>query len=163
MGIKELDLKAAYDSVEDNIVNDFLIPVLSNSLKYYRITGFFSSTALAIAARALFPFINNGGEMKLITSVNLKKKDFQAIKRGLNKPEDFIEDIMLEELEKTVEEDILDHLKLLAWLVANEKLEIKVALREPSVDYDDESITVLSNDLFHQKVGIFIDDENSII
>ncbi len=57
MSFQSLSLKIAYDSTEDDIVNDFLIPLLSISKKYYRIAGFFSSTALAIAARGLFPFI----------------------------------------------------------------------------------------------------------
>lgn len=39
MGLKALNLKAAYYSDEDNLLVDFYIPVLSNSIKYDRIAG----------------------------------------------------------------------------------------------------------------------------
>lgn len=64
--LKELDIKFKYDSDEDDLINDFYKPVLSNSIEYYRMSGFFSSTSLAISARGISNFIVNGGKMKLI-------------------------------------------------------------------------------------------------
>jgi len=51
MTLKDIDIKEAYDSDLDDILREFYIPVLSNSLNYRRICGFFSSATLAIAAK----------------------------------------------------------------------------------------------------------------
>ena len=45
MGLRDLDLKPAYDSEDNDVVNDFYIPALSESILYRRLAGFFSSTA----------------------------------------------------------------------------------------------------------------------
>jgi len=66
MSLKDIYLKKSYDSDSDDIVNDFYIPALSNSIKYLRLAGFFSSTSLAIAARGVSNFIKNDGSMDLI-------------------------------------------------------------------------------------------------
>ena len=50
MSLQELILKRAYDSDSDDILNDFYIPILSNSVRYRRLAGFFSSSSLAVAA-----------------------------------------------------------------------------------------------------------------
>ena len=75
MSLKDIELKKSYDSDEDNILQDFYIPILSNSVKYYRIAGFFSSSSLAVAARGISKFIENGGSMELIASAKLRKSD----------------------------------------------------------------------------------------
>lgn len=41
MNLKDLNLKRSYDSDSDDILNDFYIPSLSNSIKYKRLAGFF--------------------------------------------------------------------------------------------------------------------------
>ena len=59
MSLKDLKLKGLYDSNKDNLLNDFYIPVLSESISYKRIAGFFSSNALAIAAKGISKLIEN--------------------------------------------------------------------------------------------------------
>lgn len=39
MGLKDIEIKAAYYSDEDSLLEEFDIPVLSNSVKYDRIAG----------------------------------------------------------------------------------------------------------------------------
>lgn len=41
MSFKDLELKAEYRSKFDNVVNDFYIPVLKESVRYRRAVGFF--------------------------------------------------------------------------------------------------------------------------
>ena len=163
MCLMDLSLKVAYDSSEDDLIQDFYVPVLSCAIKYYRTTGFFSSTSLALAARGLFPFIKKGGKMKIISSVNINSKDIKAIKDGLVKPEEIIERIILEELENIGEGEKLDRFKLLAWMVANNQLEIRIAVKD-MWDIDDiEILLALNEGMFHQKIGIFVDEHNSMI
>jgi len=159
--LTELNLKVSYDSSEDNIVEDFLVPVLSCSKKYLRITGFFSSTALSVASRGLFPFVKNGGQMKIISSIKLSREDLEAIKEGLLKPEEIIEKNVLHELNSVEEGTLLDNVKLLAWMVANKNLEIKIAIKLGSEETDIDSLYEYNKNLFHQKIGIFIDNNNN--
>ena len=158
MGFTKLKLKEAYDSIEDQIVEDFLIPLLKEAKKYYRITGFFSSSALAVASRGIFPFIKNNGEMRILTSINFHDYDLQAIKDGLKNPEEIIATTMIAELENITDIRVRDRVKLLAWMVAKNQLKIKVVVKE--ITHDD---WYPGAGLFHQKVGIFIDDENSML
>jgi superfamily II DNA or RNA helicase len=159
----DLELKHDYDSEEDDILHDFYIPVLSKAKKYCRLSGFFSSSALAVAAKGMTPFIKNQGTMKLIVGARLQKRDIEAIKEGLEDPEKVIAEMMLEDLEQIQEEFVRDHVRALAWLVAKNQLDIKVAIvidrfGQP-MDYD----AALRRGIFHQKVGIFEDEAGNLI
>lgn len=163
MSFLHLDLKHDYDSEKDDILRDFYIPVLSRAKKYYRLAGFFSSSALAVAARGMSTFVKNQGSMKLVTSARLQKRDVDAIRKGLEEPEKVIAEMMLKELEQIEEEFVRDHVKALAWLVARNQLSMRVAVVTDKygqpIDYD----TAIRQGIFHQKVGIFEDEDGNLI
>ena len=71
MGFQDISLKISYDSGLDDVLWDFYIPVLSYAKTYDRIAGFFSSSALALAARGIEEFILNGGTMRLVLTHRL--------------------------------------------------------------------------------------------
>ena len=79
MSLKDLRLKKSYDSDTDDILRDFYVPALSCSTLYKRLTGFFSSTSLAVAAKGIAGLISNGGSMKLISGAKFRKEDVEAI------------------------------------------------------------------------------------
>ena len=62
--IKE-ELKPRYNSANSDIVSEFYNKVLSESIRYDRITGFFNSTSLAIASRGISKFIQNNNIRKI--------------------------------------------------------------------------------------------------
>ena len=74
-----MQLKHSYDSLSDDILFDFYIPMLERTQRYDRISGFFSSTALAVAARGILGLIENGGTMRLLTCQRLSPEDSAAI------------------------------------------------------------------------------------
>ena len=76
MVLTNVQLKRSYDSDSDDILNQFYIPVLGESIEYERMTGYFTSNSLAIASRSLPQFISNGGHMKLICGAVLGKKGY---------------------------------------------------------------------------------------
>ncbi len=78
MGLRTLKLKSVFYSDEDNLLTDFYIPVLSSSISYDRLAGYFSSNTLAIAAKGIAAFIKNGGKIRLITNVVLSVDDQKA-------------------------------------------------------------------------------------
>ena len=57
MSFKDLDLLPSYKSSKNNLIKDFYNPVLSEAVKYDRVTGYFSSNSLALAANGLKNFI----------------------------------------------------------------------------------------------------------
>ena len=143
MGLKDINLKPVYYSDENNLLQEFYIPVLSNSVKYDRIAGYFSSNSLAIAAKGIAAFIKAGGRIRLIANVVLSEKDQEAIKKALLEREREV----LTEIENLEDQLKKDHIKILGWMIKNNLLEIKIAVAKNGVE--------------HQKIGI-LEDSNGI-
>ena len=106
--LRELEIKSTYDSEEDDILGSFYVPVLSKAIQYDRLAGFFSSSALAVAARGVVNLVNNDGRMRLITGAKLSKQDAEAITQAKDDPENILSHKMVEELDKI--EDIIETL-----------------------------------------------------
>ncbi|ABR31528.1 restriction endonuclease subunit R [Thermosipho melanesiensis] len=163
MSFKDLDLKRTYSSENDDILNDFYIPVLKESISYFDFSGFFTSESLAIAARGILGLVKNDGYMKLIVSPRLTYKDIETIKDASQEPSKYINYILDKDLELLENEFVKDHLFALGWMIANNKLEIKIALlynQEGKIMSSDE---IINSGLFHQKIGIFTDKEGNVI
>ena len=163
MSFKSLDIKPSYESGVGDIVQDFYEPVLSDAVLYDRISGFFTSTSLAVAARGMCNFIKNGGIMRLITSPILSTDDVGIIEKLIDKKGD-IESKELG-LDLTALEDTLisDHVKAFGWLLASGKMDVRLAIL---LGDDNKPITkekILSAGLFHQKIGILTDVEGNHI
>lgn len=149
MSLKDLEIATSYESNESKtqLLDEFYIPVLEQAKRYYRIAGFFSSSALAVAAKGIEGLVRNGGKMYLLVSPELSDEDYQIIKEHGCIPADssifanFSADDMPEE-----------HIQALAWLLDTGCLEIKIVVGKKS-----------QNSLFHQKVGIVIDDAGDMI
>lgn len=143
--LQDLNIKYKYDSDSDNLVKEFYIPVLSNSVRYYRMSGFFSSSSLAISARGITDFIKNNGQMKLLCSAELTKEDLDAMYNAKIFPEKYIEESFINDLNNLKDGFVKDHVEALGWMIANGNLEIKIAIPENS------------NGIFHSKIGILKD------
>lgn len=163
MTYKEIELKKTYSSDDDDILNDFYIPILKESNEYCRLAGFFSSTSLAIAARGVIGLINNNGAMKMIISPSLNKKDLETIISSYKEPEKFIIEKIINSIGNFENEFVKNHLYALGWMVANKKLIIKVAIpnRKNLESYNYRII--LENGIFHQKVGILKNSLGEIV
>ena len=99
--------------------------------------------------------VDNGGKMRLIMGCEFTPQDLEAIQKGYS-----LRDALWERLDAsfTPPENFaqLKHLEILSWLIANECLDIKIAvpLKQnglPDVEQLD------SKHIFHEKVGIFTD------
>ena len=119
MSLRDVYIKRSYSSDSNDVLQDFYIPILSNSVEYCRLAGFFSSTSLAIAARGILGFIKIGGVMKMAICPKLTKEDLNAIMEAKENPEKYIENKMIDELEKLEDEFVRDHVYALGWLVAH--------------------------------------------
>lgn len=141
MSFRDLNISTCYESNEQKtqLLDNFYIPVLEQSVKYYRIAGYFSSSALSVVAEGIEGLIKNNGKMYLLISPELSTEDYQIISEHgmLTESSSVFCNFSLEGIEN-------DNLRMLAWLLDNQKLEIKVVVGKKS-----------SNSLFHQKSDYF--------
>lgn len=154
MSFKDLSLESSYNSSRNNLVEEFYNPVLSEAVSYDRVTGFFNSQSLALAAKGLKKFIGNGGKMRLLCGAQLSFKDLDAIVN----PSEILEEIsnnFLDDLNSIFDEFQLNHIKILAWMVENNYLEIKIGIVKNDLGY--------VGGILHEKTGILLDKEGNKI
>lgn len=154
MSLKNINIKAVYRTEEDNILEDFYIPALRESVRYDRAVGFFSAGMLSYAIQGLSAFVGNNGYIRLIIGGELQQEDHLAIKAGYELRGRLTEKIgesFAENFEQVIENtsDMLffRRLEILSYLVANGRVDIKVALRR--------------NGMYHEKIGVFTDVEGN--
>jgi superfamily II DNA or RNA helicase len=157
MSLKDIEIKRAYDSDTDDILADFYSPALSVSVQYSRLTGFFSSTSLAAAAKGISGLVRNGGRVRIITGAVFREDDVRAIRQAVEDPEKVLERTMLDELGDLENEFVKDHVRALGWMIAKGRLQIKVAIVLDENEYPLDARKVEKQGIFHQKVGILED------
>lgn len=91
--------------------------------------------------------------MRLVASPHLSEADIEAIAAGLQQRDAVIEAALTRELSQEFEGVVSDRLACLSWLLAHDRLEIKIAVVK---DLQDEGI-------YHEKLGLFIDAEGNQI
>ena len=149
MGLKDIKIDISYESQfsKTYLLEEFYIPVLEQSCKYYRIAGYFNSTALSIASKGIEGLIHNNGKMFLLISPKISLEDLRIIEQcnEICESSKLYTDLFTVEFAN-------DNLKALAWMLKNNKLEIKIAVGRN-----------LENTLFHEKIGILFDTDNQAI
>lgn len=163
MSFKSLDIKTSYESGLGDIVQDFYEPVLTDAILYDRISGFFTSTSLAVAARGMCNFIKNGGVMRIITSPILSSDDVEIIEKLIEKKGEIKSKELGLDLDALEDVLISDHVKAFGWLLSAGKIDVRLAIL---LGDDNKPVTkekLLSAGLFHQKIGILTDLEGNHI
>lgn len=154
MNYSELELKKEYRSPQDDVVKDVFIPALTIAKSYKRAVGFFSSTSLAEITKGISGLVENGGSIQIVASPALSESDEQAIKLGYEKRKEVIEKKLLGELDKLDDNYFKqERLNLLANLIANNILDLKIAFTD----------TGMEAGIYHEKLGIFEDFEGNKI
>ena len=160
MSLSNLVLKNAYDTGNRsvNVIEEFYIPILGQATSYKRLTGYFSSQVLALAARGVAGLIKNGGKMQLITSPAVSEKDFQVLKNfSVEEMHDFVDkqfEIAMANIYDLTTAIAYDHLRALGWMLREGFLEIRVL-----VPRDLNS----GAGIFHSKVGIIEDNFGNLV
>ena len=155
LSLRERSFRIYYGPADDPLHN-FYLPALSASVRYDRSAGFFSSTALAVAAAGVARLIRNGGRMRLLVGAALDEKDVEAIGRG-HDLQTQVSQALLERFPDPEDALLRQRLETLAWMVADGTLEIKVVL--PRDERGRPIPAPLSIDYYHPKTGIFTDND----
>lgn len=151
--LRDCEWQISYGPSDDRL-NRFYIPALARSVHYDRSAGFFSSSALAVAAAGVAGLIANGGTMRLLVGAQLDPDDVQAIERGASL-EGVLSEKLLAALEQPVEEVLRRRLEVLAWMVAQGTLQIRVVLPR---DASGRPLPAdQAQDYYHPKEGVFTD------
>lgn len=141
------------DTSKHDLVRDFFEPSLAASVYFDRGVGFFSSGWLRVNAQGLSVFASNGGRARWITSPILSEDDWRALRAGADARDDkalrAAMQSSLDEIESRLESDTLN---TLAWLVADNILDFKLAVPRSRLTGE-----------FHDKFGVFTDQNGDSI
>ena len=129
----------------------FFSDCLCNSTQFDLMLGFFSSSAINVLADGFASFLYNGGRMSLIVNDILTEQDKNAIANGeLDTPIPFFDITDIEKLKNTLSERDTHFFDCLAWLIRNNRLDIKIVAPKDGIG------------ISHTKTGIFSDGVNKV-
>jgi len=151
MGLQDVNVKDEYRSLIDNIAKDFYIPLLQQATVYNRAVGFFSSSILVEISKGISGLVRNGGRIKLVASPYLSDDDVTAIRFGYKQRDEIIKNAIKRELHEPQSDLESERLNLLANLISQGVLDIKIAFTEKNEKLG----------MFHEKMGIIADEQGN--
>ena len=152
--LRSLNLKSVYDSSDCDLVADLIVPLLSNSQQYFRGVGYFSSGWLKVASDGIVRLVEAGGRASVIMSPILDERDLQAMTKGEEaKDNPILRKALLDGLGELRVSLKSDTLNCLAWLIADELLDIRFAIPRPGWTGGD----------YHDKVAVFSDSSGDVV
>ena len=100
MSLDKLNIKTEYRSLIHRIADDFIVPILNESVSYDRAVGFFSSSALSLISVGIDGLARNNGKIRLVASPYLSDEDVEAIKKGYKNRESVIRNALMSGLQE---------------------------------------------------------------
>ena len=153
MTLRDLSLKEEYRSDRDDVVSEFFIPCLTNSIQYDRTIEFISVKSLSTLTFGLENIQDHHAKIRLVSGHRFSTSDLNSITKLFdqhntnrlngrinldNKIGNLIRDNKIKQLQKIIEDF---------------KLEIKVAI--PNSEYVDGA--------FEERMGIFRDTNDDVV
>ncbi|MBP2520894.1 SNF2-related protein [Rhodococcus sp. PvP104] len=148
-----IGLKARY-TPKDRPLGAFYIPMLSRAIAYDRAVGYWSAAELQFAAQGTAQFLANGGRMRLIVGAQLNENDVLAVLSGQPLSDVVAARLLADPALEGTKIVANEHLGVLAWMVAHDRLEIRVGVPKLGgklLSYKE------SGKYFHTKYGVFTD------
>jgi len=153
LALRDLPLKQEYRSDKDDVVSEFFIPCLTNSIQYDRTIEFISVKSLSTLTFGLENIQDHHAKIRLVSGHRFSTSDLKSIVKLFdqhstgrlngkinldNKIGKFIQDSKIRQLKKIIEDF---------------KLEVKVAI--PNSEYVDG--------VFEERMGIFRDTYDDVV
>ena len=152
MSLADIHIKNEYRSLLDNVVTDFYIPVLQESILYQRAVGFFSSSALIAISKGVEGLVANGGKIQIIASPRLSQEDIDEISKGYEVRK-IIERALLRGVVDPSSIEESERLSYIASLIAKGVLDVKIAFLSSKNEIA----------MYHEKMGIMSDREGNAV
>ncbi len=128
------EMRPVYEIPDDDLVGEILVPAMRSCDDLKIGVGFFSSRCLAQIAPGLAVYVNDtSNTLKLMVSPVISEEDQEAIDSGVREPQTVLNRALerLFEEARLSESAIEQHtVETLAYLVASDRLEIRVVLME---------------------------------
>lgn len=117
-----------YNTGSEDEPLQFYLDALCNSSSFDLLLGYFSSSAINVLSLGFANFIYKGGKMRAIINNVLSEEDKKAIEKGQDKENfstlyDFNN---IKELESSLDQYGKHFFECFAWMIANDKIEIKI-------------------------------------
>jgi len=144
LGLRDLSLKQEYRSDTDDVVSEFFIPCLTNSIQYDRTVEFISIKSLSTLTFGLGNIQDHHAKIRLVSGHRFSTTDLNIIKKLFDQRTNhrfngnLIRDHKITELQK---------------IINDFKVQIKIAI--PNSEYVDG--------IFEERMGIFRDTNDDIV
>lgn len=153
MGLRDLSIRNSYTGRGSSILRDFLLPSLSESTYYDRITGYYTLESLLAISQGVEELYRRGGKMRLIIGIHSFPKELveAALQRDYLKKQ--IESIRIKLRDSICSmEDALQKRRLatLSWMIEDGLLEVKTA-------------AISGGGIFHPKTLILTDNNGDSV
>ena len=151
MGLQDKTWERKYRSDGGRPLSDsFFKPALSFSEEYCRGTGFFSSSLFEVLGSELVGFLRDrSGSMRIVTNVQLSKKDADAIESTVS-----VRDLAEKKIQEIIKSEftlpLTNGVRAMISLLEIGRLEIKIAVTQ-------------GGGIYHEKMGYFRDTSGNCL
>lgn len=145
---RTLDINPIYSSYENDIAEEFYVPILKNAVRFDRISAYFSAKSLAYYSKGLESFARNGYKYRLIISEEISEEDYLLMKEGY-------------EIRSSIKNKLIDNFD--DKLTLEEEKDISNLAYLISIGVVDVKIAFVRKGIFHDKCGLFYDNSGDII
>lgn len=151
----KIKIRMVYNTSENDLIKEFYQPCLQWAVNYDRGVGFFTSGWISQNVEGLSDFISKGGHARWIISPFLSAEDYHVIAERKIDDETikFFQNLLVNSIDKLREEIESNTLNAFAWMIHDQVLELRFAV----------PVNKLEDGDFHDKFGIFYDDEDNKI
>lgn len=150
--LSDVKFDIVYSSGEHEPI-EFFFEALLESRTFDLGLGFFNSSGINVLHAGFAYFILNGGKMRIIINDILSLQDKQAIEFGLDKPDSFFENIIIDNfnvLSKTLSKQDEHFFRCLSYLISKKQIEFIATVPNNK-----------KGGIAHNKFGIFSDLNNN--
>ena len=153
LALRDLPLKQEYRSDKDDVVSEFFIPCLTNSIQYDRTIEFISVKSLSTLTFGLENIQDHHAKIRLVSGHRFSTSDLNSLvklfdQHGTNRLNSKIN--LDNKIGKFIQDNKIRHLKK---IIEDFKLEVKVAI--PNSEYVDG--------VFEERMGIFRDTNDDVV
>jgi hypothetical protein len=148
LGLRLVQLKQQYRTDRDNLITDFFIPCLSNSVEYDRAVEYVTIKSVSTLSLGLQNFLQHDGKIRLITGHRYRSLDLNILTKLFNNKNQNHNGLFQNG------SSIHDNkIALVQQLIQKNKIQIKVAI--PNSEEVDGS--------FSERIGIFRDEVGDMV
>jgi superfamily II DNA or RNA helicase len=153
MSLSDVLIEDSYRSDTSDVARDFYVPVLAEAVRYDRAVGYFTSASLELVTRGIDRLCAKGGKIRLVAGPRLSLDDVEDIRRGYEYREIVARAVAREIDPVTLDAQAVKKLGMLGRLIAEDVLEIKIAVMAGTNGLG----------IYHEKVGVVADAEGNTV